>query len=97
MMMPPPPAPARSAVTAAGLPRMPAAGPPRPALPSVASVATPGARNGMAGTRRRSSEWTADALGRTFQGEQLCDGEWMSCAKCFHKLCTLDIVSAICR
>ena len=66
MMMPPPPAPVRPATTAAGPPGMSAAAPPRPALPSA------GSRNGLAGTKRRSSEWTADALGRIlFQGEQL--------------------------
>ena len=72
MMMPPPPAPVRPATTAAGLPGMSAAAPPRLALPSAATMATPGSRNGLAGTKRRSGEWTADALGRILRGEQLC-------------------------
>ena len=65
-MMPPPPAPARplaaaaaaaAVAVAAGLPNMPAE--------------AAGSRTGQAGNRKRSSEWTADALGRTLESEYL--------------------------
>ena len=67
--MPPPPAPYPARPSApAGLPMMPA---PHPAA-APPSLATPGSRTGVAaaaaanGTRKRSSGWITDALGRTF-------------------------------